>query len=85
MEDRGIIKQRLKPQVFCKAFEDNRGTLELAMVPKMRPRTKHINIKYHHFREHVRLGKITVLPIDTKDQVADLLTKPLIQNLFLKL
>lgn len=34
--------------------------MEIATVHKMRPRTKHINIKYHHFREYVRLKKITI-------------------------
>ena len=42
-----------KPTVRCTVFEDNSWALELANVPKMRPRTKHINNKYHHFREHV--------------------------------
>ncbi len=71
-----------KPQVYCKVFEDNSGALELARLPKLRPRTKHINICYHHFREHVRLGLIKVLPIGTDDQIADALTKPLSQNAF---
>ncbi len=44
------------PHVYCKAFEDNSGALELARLPKLRPRTKHINTWFHHFREHVRNG-----------------------------
>ncbi len=43
-----------EPYVYCEVFEDNSGTLELARLPKLRPRTKHINICYHHFREHVQ-------------------------------
>jgi hypothetical protein len=39
--------------------------------------TKHINIKYHHFREHICLGLIEVLPISTSEQLADIFTKPL--------
>ena len=66
------------------AFEDNTGALELAKVPKMRPRTKHINIKYHHFRAHVQQGTITVQHVSTEDQVADIFTKPLPIALFLK-
>jgi hypothetical protein len=31
-----------KPHVYCKVFEDNSGALELAKLPKLRPRTKHI-------------------------------------------
>ncbi len=38
-----------------KVFEDNSGALELARLHKLR-RTKHINVCYHHFREHVRKG-----------------------------
>ncbi len=71
-----------KPYVYCKVFEDNSGTLKLARLPMLRPRTKHINVSYHHFREHVRKGLIKIFPIDTKDQIADALTKPLAQNNF---
>jgi hypothetical protein len=46
------------PNVFCKVFKDNSGALELARLPKLHPRTKHINTCYHHFREHVRLGLV---------------------------
>ena len=37
-------------------FEDNAGALELARCPKMRPRTKHIAVNYHHIRDHVQKG-----------------------------
>ena len=37
------------PHVYCKAFEDNSGALKLARLPKLRPRTKHINTCFHHF------------------------------------
>ena len=53
--------------VYCNAFEDNTGALELSKVPKMRPRTKHINIKYHHFRAHIQKGTITVQHVDTEN------------------
>jgi hypothetical protein len=71
-----------EPHVYCKVFEDNSGALELAKLPKLRPRTKHINVCYHHFREHVRKRLIKIFPIDTKEQIADALTKPLAQNDF---
>jgi hypothetical protein len=69
-----------KPYMYCKVFEDNSGALELARLPELCPRTKHINVCYHHFRKHVRKGLIKIFPIDTKDRVADALTKPLAQN-----
>jgi hypothetical protein len=69
-----------KPHVYYKVFEVNSGALELARLPKLHPRTKHINVCYHHFHEHVRKGLIKIFPIDTKDQIADALTKALAQN-----
>jgi Reverse transcriptase (RNA-dependent DNA polymerase)/GAG-pre-integrase domain len=70
------------PVVRCKAFEDNAGALELANAPRMRPRTKHINIKYHHFRVDVAKKRIQIKKIDTKRQLADIGTKPLGRGLF---
>ena len=84
MHNHGFKGDYTRPIIHCKAFEDNSGALELAKTPKMRPRTKHINLVYHHFRFHVLSGAITIHAIDTKSQLADLLTKPLDQNLFQK-
>ena len=65
------------PRVHCRAFEDNSGALEIAREYCIRPRTKHINIRYHHFRAYVRRKEISIHPIGTEDQIADMLTKPL--------
>jgi hypothetical protein len=73
-----------RPMIQCKAFEDNTGALEMAKTHKMRPRTKHLNIKYHHFREAVQKGEISIMQIDTLEQIADIFTKPLGLQLFLK-
>jgi hypothetical protein len=84
MKSFGIDVPSVAPKVFCKLFEDNAGAIHLAKVPKMRPRTRHINQKYHHFREWVKKGVIEIFPIDTLEQPADLLTKPLDLASFLK-
>ena len=65
------------PSVTCKVFEDNNGEIKLSKALKIRPRTKHIALKYHHFREHVRKSLIEINPIDTLEQVADIFTKAL--------
>ena len=51
------------------------GALQLAKAPAMRPRTKHINIKYHHFQAAVASGDVTISPVSSEDQIADMLTK----------
>jgi hypothetical protein len=72
------------PNVMCSAFEDSSGALEMARTHKIRPCTKHLHIKYHHFCEAVQNGEITIHAIDTLDQIADILTKPLGIKLFSK-
>jgi hypothetical protein len=53
----------------------------MAVAPKIRPRTKYINCKYHHFRAHV--GKtITIHKVES--EIADGLTKPLEAISFLR-
>ena len=56
----GLRIVELPPKVHCTVFEDNSGTLELARLPKIRPRTKHINQAYHHFHEHVERKDIII-------------------------
>lgn len=85
MKERGIDIYSTTPSVYCTAFEDNNGALELARVPKMRARTKHINLVYHHFRSFVKKRIINIYPIDTKDQLADIFTKPLDIKTFIHL
>ena len=63
-------------------FKDNNGALELTRAPKYRPRTKHIAIKYHHFRDHVKNKMIRIEAIHTKEQIADIFTKPLDKQQF---
>ena len=72
-------------KVHCKVFEDNSGALEIATVHKFRPRTKHINVKYHFFRDYVNRKEISVCPIDTTMQRADYLTKPVSYDILARL
>ena len=43
---------------------------------------KHIAIKYHHFRSYVADGTIKIYPIESKNQLADIFTKPLDKAVF---
>jgi hypothetical protein len=72
-----MIAKTFEPLQTSKVFEDNESCLKFATLPKMSPRTKHIAIPYHFFRGKVDELEIRVLPIDTKAQLADQLTKGL--------
>ena len=63
-------------------FEDNNGALGRATSPKMTPRTRHIAVKYHFFKEHVKPGEIEIVKVDTKAQKANIFTKGLTTNSF---
>ena len=68
----------------CRVLEDNSGAYEMARLPKMRPRTRHLNVKLHHFREDVRLGRISIHKIATDEQLADITTKAQPVELFVR-
>ena len=73
------------PNFNCTVHEDNQSCISMATKQKFSPRTKHIALKYHHFRSFVDSKKIEVQYINTQDQLADCLTKPLGANLFFDL
>jgi hypothetical protein len=59
----------------------------MAKNPKFTPQTKHIAIKYHHFWKHVIMqtspdGFIQIKYCSTNDEVADIFTKPVQDNIF---
>ena len=71
-----------KPHFVCKFHEDNQSCIKMATGTKFSPRTKHIALKYHHFRSHVKSGRVDIQYRPTQEQLADLLTKPLSNEAF---
>jgi hypothetical protein len=51
--------------------------LGLATTPKLTPRTRHICVKYHFFKEHIKPGEIEIAKVESQYQKADILTKGL--------
>ena len=85
LHDRGFDLQCGTPRVVCRTFEDNQSCIEIATNHKTRPRTKHLSVRLHHFRSHVAAGTINIEHISTKEQIADIFTKPLPRDQFIKL
>jgi len=56
---------------------DNDGAIDLTKKEAVSQRTKHIDIRYHYIRKALRGKHISLHHIDTKEQLADLLTKSL--------
>ena len=53
------------PKIHCKFYEDNESCISLAKTQRFSPRTKHIAIKYHHFRSHINNGSLVIFGIET--------------------
>ena len=63
-----------KPTII---HEDNQGAIAIARNPVGHKRTKHIDIKHHFVREQVDNGVVMIKYCQSKDMLADILTKPL--------
>jgi hypothetical protein len=64
---------------------DSKSALALAMNPVFHERSKHIRVRYHFIRGCLEEGSFKACYINTKDQLADLLTKPLGRIKFLEI
>lgn len=56
---------------------DNTSAINISKNPVQHSRTKHIAIRYHFLKEHVEANDIKLEFVPTKDQIADIFTKPL--------
>nr|GEV82190.1 copia protein [Tanacetum cinerariifolium] len=55
----------------------NKGAIHLSKNPVQHLRTKHIEIRHHFIRDNVQKGNISIEKVSSKDNIADILTKPL--------
>ena len=64
---------------------DNTSAINLSKNPVHHSRTKHIEVRHHFLRDHVFKNDIKLEFISTKDQLADIFTKPLDEQQFIKI
>ena len=81
LKRKGFPTGNMRPTVRCKIFEDNMGAIEIAKVPKIRPRTKHMATQIFHFRHHFDCADLTIEKIESENQAADHLTKAISREL----
>jgi len=65
-------------------WEDNNSCIAMANNPDLQDRSKHVDVKYHYVREQVGKNVIKFERVNTKEQVADTLTKALEKKSFEK-
>ena len=64
---------------------DNECAIKIADNPVQHSKTKHIEIRHHFLRDHVMKEDIDIIHVNTKEQLADIFTKPLDEKRFCKL
>nr|GEY32465.1 ribonuclease H-like domain-containing protein [Tanacetum cinerariifolium] len=67
------IKNLLPAELCC----DNKAAMKIAANPVMHEKTKHFDLDVHFIREKVCSGLIKTVKVESKDNVADILTKAL--------
>ena len=56
---------------------DNKSAIELAKNPVHHERSKHIDVRFHFIRQQVKEKNVHLRHVASRDQIADVLTKPL--------
>ncbi|WVZ89279.1 hypothetical protein U9M48_035705 [Paspalum notatum var. saurae] len=64
---------------------DNESAAKIAKNPVQHSRTKHIDIRHHFLRDHEGKGDITITGVRSEEQLADIFTKPLVEETFCRL
>ncbi|XP_038704736.1 secreted RxLR effector protein 161-like [Tripterygium wilfordii] len=67
--------------VFC----DNSSTIKLSKNPVLHGRSKHIDVRFHFLRELTNDGVVEMVHCGPQEQVADIMTKPLKLDDFVKM
>ena len=73
-----------KPLPFVPIYSDSHRSIFNAQNPVTQKGIKHIEIKYHYIHEQIELGHIKLYHVPTNKNVADMLTKNLGPNKYVK-
>jgi hypothetical protein len=79
VEKLGCVQEKCTT-ILC----DNNSSIKLFKNPVLHSRSKHIDIRFHFLRELVRDNVVNLSHCNTQDQVADIMTKLLRLEVFLK-
>ena len=74
-------KQKGPTKILC----DHKFAIALTKDPNFRGKSKQIRIQFHYIRELLKDQEIIIEFCRSKDQVANIFTKPLKENIFEKL
>ena len=77
IHDLGVLPDGPSPLMV-----DNTGAISLTRSPVLNRKTRHLRPQWHYTRELVEEGILTIQHVPTKDNLADIFTKPLARPAF---
>lgn len=81
-----LLEELGYPTAPAIVYEDNKSTITLAKDGLTSTnRTKHMNVRYFYIKELIDNGKVKLEYLPTSQQLADLLTKPVLGSQFIEL
>jgi len=63
---------------------DNKAEIDWVKGSVSNKRSRHIDVKYYRSRHLQETGEVSIEYVPTEENVADILTKPLVYKIFLK-
>ncbi|GAB2273823.1 hypothetical protein Dimus_039054 [Dionaea muscipula] len=83
---RQLLKELYMEQAMSTVVNvDNQSAIAVAKNPVYHDRSKHIDVRFHFLREAITKGDVELAYVKTQFQLADLLTKPLGYQCFVKM
>ena len=80
-----LKKMRMPLEKPTKTYIDNSLVIALAKNPVFHDRSKHIDTRFHYLQDCIANKEVEVKYMKTQDQVADIFTKPLKYDVFIKM
>jgi hypothetical protein len=80
--------RKLLQELKCSQLEsikirvENKSAIELAKNLVHHERSKHIDMRFHSIREHIKDGEVRVVHVQSNDQAANIFIKDLSKSLF---
>ncbi|CAA7024669.1 unnamed protein product [Microthlaspi erraticum] len=75
------LEQSGSTTIMC----DNSSAIKLSKNPVLHGRSKHIDVRFHFLRDLTKDGVVKLVHCGTNEQIADILTKPLKLEVFVRL